>query len=1606
MAHDPSQRLYFGEGKPLFYYMLDPGLAGNPPRLILTIHHTLYDAWTLTMFQDDLNHQYFSPQVARRGRQPYACFIQYLATLDEAAAAAYWTNQLADTTLFQFPEVPNTHYRPQAKSFSTMKENVNLTNVKAKGISAATVIACAWAVLLSSYCNTEAICFGTVFSGREASIEDIVGPTISTVPMRLTVDHSQKVEDFLTSTQNCLLEMQTFQHYGLGKISKLLTEGPQNACKFTSLLVMQQNLSQSITEEHGVLFDMIDEQTQMHINYPLVSSVSTTHNSVSMNMQYDDHCISGVQIQRLMCHFCHIIKQLATLDGPLCEIETITPEDKVEIQAWNPLPQSGSVPLLHHLFEEMVSREPLAIAIDCTLVGFDVHQKLTYGQLNDYATEFACQIVAHGSPNKFVGVCLNKSALAVISMIAILKAGRAFVPLDPSAPTARIQTILDNLGQGVLLITELVQTNRFANQDLVIVDSASLDIKWQSANGFMTCSSFECNTGQKSERLAKDSTAPLGTLLEDTAYVLHTSGSTGAPKGIIVSHRCSTTALKSLCSAMGISQDTRILQNASFMFDLAVLEIFAALVSGGCVCIISDAQRSAGELCVAVGVMQANFLFLTPTMAGLLEPEDFPSLQCLALVGEVPTRQILERWISHRNDLSLFNGYGPAEAGFISCWNASITANDICNIGRPVACHLFIADLFNFERLAPIGAVGELVICGDNIADGYLGDKEATSRVFGADPPWCHCEPDRHSRYYRTGDLARYDSDGSLIYIGRKDLQKKIHGQRIELGEIEYHIMKSGNFSGVVVEVFGSSTLVAFLDTEKFLGAYTGPLSPDFIEPKVLDELMSTLKLALPSYMVPSHFVPTKHFPTTMSGKTDRRLLLSSVEQVIGIYQYGKTNLKRPPETENQEIMKQLWAEAIPIVAAEIGIDDDFFLLGGTSVSVIRLLMLTRKHHMKFDVSTVYRCRSLLEMAANLEMHDHQTNGDTMSTPFSMKGSLDKKQCILTASRKCGISESSVLNIYPCSYMQEAMMMFSEKYPGSYYIHNVYSLPREMDKTRLVQSLQTVWQRHDVLRTRIYLDENFNSTQVVVDEHHEVPIIDQDYNEYLAQTVATGYGASLSKCVILKSFQDHYLVISKHHAVFDAWSLEILLQDIKKQYSDSSVESVETGGYAQFIQHTLRIQNSPHAAQYWRRLLSDLSTSRFPQVKKAAFKTNKEHKAIIRLPDKQIASLAIIVEAAWGILLGRYSDSEDVCFGVVRSGRTASVEGIDMIMGPTLVSIPRRLHPVKTLRLPDFIKQVEKLTSEALPWEQYGLGNIRKLSETARQACDFHSMVIVQHSSEPLPDVSDGLDLKPIKQHGAFSEDCLTLECQPTSDGNVSISLTYNDKAISDAEIGWILHHFSQLISEMSIKQDRCLEELDMTGPDMIMQTHSWNKQPIYTTTRRIEELFSERMQSWPMLTAIDAVDANLTYRELEDLSSLLAFDLQASGLSKGELVPLCLEKSAIMIVAIIAVLKAGGAYVPLESNHPTERLKYIVNDGDAQRVLCTQAQATVCHELGRPVTIMDIVSLRQRFLEHSQLVQRSIVIQDLAICTNSEFSGHQSSNSTAASFLVLAWPI
>ncbi|KAL8727263.1 MAG: hypothetical protein Q9166_006144 [cf. Caloplaca sp. 2 TL-2023] len=1502
----------FEEGSPLLYYQVAYSDTHQASRLLLTIHHGLYDAWTLDKFLDDLNYNYSHPQQERQMR---VCGV-----LDES------TGQ-------------------HAKDSSSFAGNLDLSCIKGHGISGATVIAAAWALLLASYCNEQDVCYGTVLSGRdEAFLEDVMGPTISTVPLRISFDKSETKH----------------QHFGLESIARLPTDGPQNASKFNSLLVMQQATRQMPAETRDpLLFDIIENETTLFLDYPLI--VSTNLNSstgeISIQIQYDSSCISAIEVQRMMRHLHHVAEQLVKVRSPISQIEIVTREDTAEILSWNPLPGPYSPSLLHGLFEQMVFQQPQATAVESTPGPSNLYSRLSYRQLDDYANRLSLHIVMRDASQSFVAICLEKSPLAVIAMIATLKAGRAFVPLDPSVPTARIQAILDTLGKNAILVIENNQVERFRGSDLLVLDKSSLTISWETRDRQTEQLSFE----DAMLPSMNDKQFPSETSPDSTAYILHTSGSTGQPKGIVVSHSSSATALICHAQRMMTSSDVRILQNASFMFDLSVMEIFLTLISGGCICMITDTERLAGELGNVTKQLRVNLLFLTPTMALLMQPDDFSCVQTLVFVGETPTRQLLERWGSCTNPSRILNGYGPAEAGFVSCINMSLDAKDPRNIGQPVGCQLFVADIASPDRLAAIGAPGELIVCGEIVADGYLKNPETTSQYFGIDLPWMTNRHGKPSRYYRTGDLVKYNADGSLHYLGRKDLQRKIHGQRLELEEIEHHISTFGRFHGVVVEMCGADTLAAFLKMEMSHGVFGGLSPPETLELGITNELNSYLESRLPSYMIPSVHIPIAHFATTTSGKIDRRRMRLAAENNLESYRYSKTNLKRQDETESQTILKQLWAEAIPIAPERIGIDDGFFALGGTSISVIRLLMAARKRQLKLEVGMVYQRSTLSEMAALLEVRDQPDLDENIPQPFSLMKPLQMEDCISLASEKCNVPKSSVVNVYPCSYMQEAMMLFSEKHPGSFYVQNCFRVSNVSDVQKLLDSLKVVWLRHDSLRTRIILDNDFRSLQVVVDETLDVPLLDLDLNKYLSKDTAPRYGEPLSRCAVLVSAQICTIVVCLHHAIFDAWSLDLLLQDIRMAYLERLPPLAEAVSFSSFIHNALQVQGSSPAAQYWQELLLDARTSRLPQVKKTNFLANQEYTEMIDLPANLETSLSTTVEAAWAILLGQYTGSEDVCFGVVRSGRTASVNGIATIMGPTIVSIPRRLRPIKTLPVSAFLTQVERVAVEAMPWEQYGLHSIRQLSESARQACDFQSMIVIQHHPESLQHIDEyDLDFKLIEQHGTWSDNCLTLECRPQRTGKVSVSLSYDDTAIVASDVRWISHYFCRLLSMLTTKAIHAIGELDIAGPETVRQTLLWNQRQIPRSDRRVEGLFSERLKAWPLAVAIDAADVRLTYQELDELSSSLASNLRAFGVSRGNLVPLCLEKSAAMIIAILGVLKAGGTFVPMEVDHPIKRLCYIVREVGAEVILCTPNQEAICNELGSRVICVDVAALKQ----------------------------------------------
>ncbi|KAL8766224.1 MAG: hypothetical protein Q9209_006938 [Squamulea sp. 1 TL-2023] len=539
----------FGEGKPLLEYMLSPDCT----RQVLHIHHALYDAWTLDYFLDDLNHNYLHPGAERHGRRAYEYFLNHLAGLNKDQDAEYWTKQLAGVPIVPFPKTPDPGYKPSPQASIVHHLSIETAQIRGHGFAVATVVAAAWALLLSSYCDMEDVCYGMVLAGRDKpELQDVMGPTTSTVPMRMFVTKSDATLAFLSSTQETLLKMQEHQHYGLEGIFELLGEGSRDALKFASLLVVQQE-TRKVDDAAVVKF--AEDESSMSLDYPLV--ITTGFSSVSgqlhLTAQYDMTCLSSIQVQRMMRHLGRVVAQLSSVDGLVGQIDMFTPEDKKDISEWNPTPRPRSLCLLHELFAQAAARAPQSIAIDSCLGGSDLYGKISYQQLDGYATVLAEHITRMRFSAQFVGVCMGKSPLAVVSMIAAMKGGQTFVPFDPSVPTARIQSMLDNLGDQKLLVTDSTHANRFEGLNKIILDDNSPNfICEMQLNGTMQ-SSVLC---LKESLDSHDESFAAQISPKRTAYVIHTSGSTGRPKGIPVSHSSSATALQCLIQGMGMGPDT------------------------------------------------------------------------------------------------------------------------------------------------------------------------------------------------------------------------------------------------------------------------------------------------------------------------------------------------------------------------------------------------------------------------------------------------------------------------------------------------------------------------------------------------------------------------------------------------------------------------------------------------------------------------------------------------------------------------------------------------------------------------------------------------------------------------------------------------------------------------------------------------------------------------------------------------------------------------------------------------------------------------------------------------------------------------------------------
>ena len=861
-----------------------------------------------------------------------------------------------------------------------------------------------------------------------------------------------------------------------------------------------------------------------------------------------------------------------------------------------------------------------------------------------------------------------------VAVLGVAKAGAGFVILDHLLPEERLRVIVQQTQSKIILTTLLNRDLSSRLSQMVVLVGPAL------------ARSDEIT-------LIESYPAPHPSY---TLYVVFTSGSTGVPKGCVISHENFCSALHHQIQYLGFRPNSRVFDFASYSFDVAIQNIFATLVVGGCVCIPSEADRK-DNLAKSMAIMQTTLVNLTPTVARLVKAEAVPTLKTLILLGEMVTEYDSKTWWGKTQ---LINAYGPTECTSLSTINyTASTPAMLSSIGRGKGAVTWIVDPQNHDTLLLWGQIGELVIEGPIVGLGYLNDPVKTTAVFIEDPPWLlqggFGVPGRRGRLYKTGDLIRYDEDGSIIIIGRKDTQVKIRGNRIELGEVESRLQECmPENTQIVAEAvlpIGSKAdhiLAAFL---KFPGA--APISNDAesttSEPRLFyisDDVEAELAKNLPAYMIPTLFLDLPELPLTLTGKTDRKMLRDigasfSFQQLT--IQAAAQRQRKSPRTQAEKQLQNLWGRVLHIDSDNIGVDDNFFRLGGDSIAAMKLVGEARKFSIKLTMADVFRQPTLWQLSGHKSVDSEQLLED-----ISALNLLDSrsKAALLSEidSSDVALRAEDVVDILPLTNTQETFIMedLSENLQFVDYYH--LDLCLKVDLARFKESCCHLLEKLPVLRASFLpFDGKY---WMIIPRHLDVPFhvidVDSDLEDALADFCLHDIDTfqrnqPIINFILLRNkTQGIRLVLRLSHAQYDGISIKVIFEALVGVYN--SQEIPELPRFATYVAYILRQRQ--RSISYWHEILkgskyTNVGVKFLPKAVTDSTPIPFRIETEITFPKTPMGiTIASFMSAAWALFLSQILEEDEVIYGRLVNGRNSAILGIEEIVGSCINIVPVRVN--------------------------------------------------------------------------------------------------------------------------------------------------------------------------------------------------------------------------------------------------------------------------------------------------------------------------------------------
>lgn len=1483
--------------------------------LFLGFHHIAVDLWSMSHFIKDLGqaftrHGLEEPQPQERLNN-YVEFINYQSSVMQGTRGEeqlnYWRTELGhDLPVVQLPEDKP---RPASKSHRASAIRFELPEklegelrafAKKQGTSLYTVLLAIYSVLLHKYSGQTDIVVGSPCAGRtRGKFRKTFGFFVNMLVNRQQIVSTMPFSALVTEVHHSTAKHLRNQDYPFSAlVQKIAGQHDRSRSPFYDVEFVYdhprviEDIAPFIQGWNGArleLGDLVFESLAFEkrwLERDLQLFIAEGREKLYCLLSYNQDLFFAPTAQRFVSHFINLLSSaVKEPDSTIGTMACLSPQERVQIlQQWNQTerryPDMGWG---HDWLQRQARKAPYRKAIS-----FAGHS-LTYEQLDQRIDRLTAVLSARGvAAESLVPVVMHRSVEMVTALHAIMRAGGAYVPIDPDLPAERITWMLDEVDADMVLtqksLLRQMEAVGIADKALVVDD----------------------------DNLPEMPVTPVSLTADNAAYMIYTSGSTGRPKGVVNTHGGIRNRILWMQEALQLTCDDRVLQKTPYSFDVSVWEFLWPFLAGAQLVIARPEGHKDSDYLIDLITSEAiTTLHFVPSMLQLFlanpRCHECTSLKRVVCSGEALPATLVQQFYHLFADCTLYNLYGPTEAAVdVSWWQCRQADNlTIVPIGYPVAnTQLYILD----EGLNPVptGVAGDLYIAGCQLARGYWNQPELTTERFIANPFAVHSG----QRMYKTGDIARYRDNGAIEYLGRSDFQVKIRGFRIELGEIETRLKAHHQIKDAVVLAYGEND-------NKFLCAW---LVADGELP--LLPLREYLSQTLPEYMVPSYFSRLDQLPLSANGKLERKALPAPDNRLCASVQY----VAPTDEIESRlvDIFRQLLA------VENIGIEDDFFLLGGHSLKAMTLIAEIHKTlQVKLSLNDIFANTKVKALAALIR--HCAPSAQVAIVPVSEKGS------------------------YPASSAQQRLYMLDQLngVGASYNMSGALLVEGDLDKTRLEEAFRQLIRQHESLRTSFAMENGVIVQRVHPDVSFAISTEDTTEGQNGAlitrfvQPFDLGHAPLLRVGVVCLSHERQVLLFDMHHIISDGVSMALLIDDFVRLYAGERLQPRQIH-YKDFSAWQHQWLDSPVAQaeeRYWLTAFADripvlnLMTD-YPRPSVLSFDGSSIELNADSVLSGKLRTLArvtgttlyMVMLAAYNVMLAKYSGQHDIVVGTPVACRPHA--DLQNIIGMFVNTLAMRNTPHDDQTFRTFLHSVKQNALQAFEHQHYPFEQLVEKLDIPRDASRnplFETLFVLQNTEHGRLDIA-GLHFTPWPLESETAKFDLTVTAYDTDD-RLRFNWGYRTCLFKRGTIEQMAGHFINILRQVTDNVDIRLEDVNLlSASEQHQLLCEFNRTTtVYPDDKPFHALFEQQAARWPDCPAVALGDRQLTYRQLNNRANRLAALLQDKGVRANQLVGIMAMRSIELIVGILGILKSGGAYLPLDPHLPAERIAYMLEDSHCE---------------------------------------------------------------------------